>query len=385
MRTSKQNVPLIVFFCGFLLITFCLFIFLPKHSVSDQEKRKLEPFPSASASTLANGSFEAGMDRYLSDHMPGRTWWVGAYSYFCLATGRNGWNGVYAGGDGYLICAPIAPDYESLSKNLSFIQDFLRTAESPASVMIVPSSGAILSEKLPANHEEYHDADLLVFARSQLESFAEWVDLSSKFKPLSALEQLYYRTDHHWTSLGAYRAYEELLSHWSLSPVPSNRFLVTVYPQFYGTSYSKSALWGTKPDSLELWDPSLDVQVSIYEDPAGEPSVSSSMFYRENLNSADPYPVFLNGNHALTRIVNPSADGGKLLILKDSFANCLAPFLSAHFREIDLVDLRYCQPAAGSSPLQDSSYDRILLLYSLEDLVEDPNFMWLTPRTAPDK
>ena len=130
---------------------------------------------------------------------------------------------------------------------------------------------------------------------------------------------------------------------------------------------------------MEIWDLSLPVQVLIYEDPAGEASASSSMFYLDNLDGDDPYSVFLNGNHALTRIVNPSASGGTLLILKDSFANCLAPFLAAHFREIDLIDLRYYRPSGGLSLLEDTSADQILFVYSLDDLVEDPNFMWLAP------
>ncbi len=379
MDTSQKNWPLIAFFCGFLAIILILFLCLPPKSVSSVEKRTLEPFPPVSLSAIANGNFEAGMDRYLSDHIPGRTWWVGAYSYFCLATGRNGWNGIYAGKDGYLLREPTPPDYEALTRNLSYIRRFLSASEIPAAVMIVPSTGAVLPDKLPQNHDVYYDAELLSLAETQLESSATWIDLSASFGPLAELEPLYYRTDHHWTSLGAYRAYEALLSQWSISPTPSRQFQVTAHPDFYGTSYSKSALWGVKPDTMEIWDLSLPVQVLIYEDPAGEASASSSMFYLDNLDGDDPYSVFLNGNHALTRIVNPSASGGTLLILKDSFANCLAPFLAAHFREIDLIDLRYYRPSGGLSLLEDTSADQILFVYSLDDLVEDPNFMWLAP------
>ncbi|MFQ9798107.1 MAG: hypothetical protein ACLR23_03380 [Clostridia bacterium] len=97
MDTSQKNWPLIAFFCGFLAIILILFLCLPQNPFPQWKKRTLEPFPPVSLSAIANGNFEAGMDRYLSDHIPGRTWWVGAYSYFCLATGRNGWNGIYAG------------------------------------------------------------------------------------------------------------------------------------------------------------------------------------------------------------------------------------------------------------------------------------------------
>lgn len=379
MDTSQKNWPLIAFFCGFLAIISILFLCLPPKSVSPVEKRTLEPFPSVSASAIANGRFEAGMDRYVSDHIPGRTLWVGAYSYFCLATGRNGWNGIYAGKDGYLLREPISPDYEALSRNLSYIRSFLSAAEIPATMLIVPSAGAVLPGKLPQNHDVYYDAELLSLAKAQLESSASWIDLSSSFEPLAELEPLFYRTDHHWTSLGAYRAYEALLSQWSISPTPPSQFQVASHPDFYGTSYPKSALWGVKPDTMEIWDQCLPVQVMIYEDPSGEASTASSMFYPDNLAGVDPYSVFLNGNHALTRIVNPSANGGTLLILKDSFANCLAPFLAAHFREIDLIDLRYYRPVDGLSLLEDISADQILFVYSLDDLVQDPNFMWLAP------
>ena len=178
--------------------------------------------------------------------------------------------------------------------------------------------------------------------------------------------------------MGAYLAYCAFAQTRGFTPLPETAFQKVAYPNFYGTTYAQSGYWLTPPDTIELWEnPELHVQVEIFDDGVEGSQKSDSVFFLENLEGEDQYTVFLNGNHSLVRITNPQAEGGKLLILKDSFSHCLAPFLANHYQEIDLIDLRYYTQSAVSDLVQERGITEILACYGLDDLVNDANFTFL--------
>ena len=234
----------------------------------------------------------------------------------------------------------------------------------------------MLPDELPRNHLPYPDASLLQQAQQQTANQWDWVDVQGALSGNAA--QSYYHTDHHWTSMGAYLAYCAFAQTRGFTPLPENAFQKVAYPNFYGTTYAQSGYWLTPPDTIELWEnPELHVQVEIFDDGVEGSQKSDSVFFLENLEGEDQYTVFLNGNHSLVRITNPQAEGGKLLILKDSFSHCLAPFLANHYQEIDLIDLRYYTQSAVSDLVQERGITEILACYGLDDLVNDANFTFL--------
>ena len=330
-------------FVGFIFTMMVLWLVLPKDSYSPQEKRTLAAFPECNTETLTDGTFQKSLDTWLSDHMPARSFFVGLNADYDLLSGRNGAKGIYLGQDNYLFPKPVQ-DGETLLKNAGYIQEFADDLDNiPVYMTVVPSSGAVNSDKLPAVHETYRDAEWITAFREKLGKNVRFVDVQQDFAKAAAKRQLYYKTDHHWTSYGAFECYRLLGAAMGYTPLAERDFDKEKVKGFYGTSYAKAALWFLPPDTVELWSnhqqPDDAVTVAIHD--GQDNKTGSSYFFREQLKNDDKYPVFLDGNHSLVRITNTAAEGGTLIVIKDSYAHTLVPFLSQHYRNIVMVDLRY--------------------------------------------
>ena len=368
----------VLLFIGIIVVMQAAFWLLPRRSFSENEKRVLSEAPQIDAAGIADGSVFRSIESYLSDHFPGRELWVGANAYLENAEGRGATEDIVRGTDDWLFTAPVSDDRETLWDNMQAITTFAEKQSVPVTMMAVPSAGAVVSDKLPALHMPYPDADLLEEARRIAGNTLHWVDLYTDFCSAEQPERLYYRTDHHWTSEGAYRAYCLLMEELGQSSVPRDDFTVEQISGFYGTSYSKSGLWLTEPDTLELWtDSDIQAVTTVYDANRADPVTREGMFFREYLEDADKYPVFLSGNHARVHIETNADSGKRLLVIKDSYAHALAPFLAEEYSTIDLIDLRYFKQQTISSWLEENPADEILLVYGLSSLAEDKNLQWL--------
>ena len=375
MSKLYKRLPMIVFI-GFIAVMLILFIILPKKEYSSSEKRYLQEAPEFSAASLftsdKNNSFQTKFEKYIEDHTAGRNFWVGFSAYYNLALGNNGEKGVYHGSDGYLINDPETEDM--LARNSGFMEEFAQQIDVPVTVAVAPSTGWLCPDKLPRFHYTYLDDERFSALEDTFDK-AEFVDLRGDLK--EAYEeghQVFYRTDHHWTAYGAYTAYRALGKALGYAPHEPGDYSVETYGGFYGTTYSTSGFWLTPPDSIEVWDNKLndgDIKVSITD---GENTIEQDdMFFYGHLDEDDKYPVYLDGNHPYTVIKNSKLkDGEKLMVIKDSFAHSLVPFLADHYSEIIMVDLRYY-----SYPLSEvitrEGVDRVLMLYSLDNLTSDDN------------
>lgn len=368
----------VLLFIGIIVVMQAAFWLLPRRSFSENEKRVLSEAPQIDAAGIADGSVFRSIESYLSDHFPGRELWVGANAYLENAEGRGATEDIVRGTDDWLFTAPVSDDRETLWDNMQAITTFAEKQSVPVTMMAVPSAGAVVSDKLPALHLPYPDADLLEEARRIAGNTLHWVDLYTDFCSAEQPERLYYRTDHHWTTEGAYRAYCLMMEELGQSSVPHDDFTVEQITDFYGTSYSKSGLWLTEPDTLELWtDSDIQAVITVYDANRADPVTREGMFFREYLEDADKYPVFLSGNHARVHIETNADSGKRLLVIKDSYAHALAPFLAEEYSTIDLIDLRYFKQQTISSWLEENPADEILLVYGLSSLVEDKNLQWL--------
>lgn len=368
----------VLLFIGIIVVMQAAFWLLPRRSFSENEKRVLSEAPQIDAAGIADGSVFRSIESYLSDHFPGRELWVGANAYLENAEGRGATEDIVRGTDDWLFTAPVSDDRETLWDNMQAITTFAEKQSVPVTMMAVPSAGAVVSDKLPALHLPYPDADLLEEARRIAGNTLHWVDLYTDFCSAEQPERLYYRTDHHWTTEGAYRAYCLMMEELGQSSVPHDDFTVEQITDFYGTSYSKSGLWLTEPDTLELWtDSDIQAVTTVYDANRADPVTREGMFFREYLEDADKYPVFLSGNHARVHIETNADSGKRLLVIKDSYAHALAPFLAEEYSTIDLIDLRYFKQQTISSWLEENPADEILLVYGLSSLAEDKNLQWL--------
>ena len=192
-------------------------------------------------------------------------------------------------------------------------------------------------------------------------------------KTASEKQQIFYRTDHHWTSQGAYIGYRDICKVLELNAADENSFDIEVTKDFFGTSYSTSMYTLTKPDTIEIMRSKSTggkAEVSIEDT---KKINSDNMFFTHALNTSDKYVVYLDGNHPLVNI-KTEAKGGKLLVIKDSFAHCLVPFLAENYSEITMIDLRYYKKPV-SQLLSTGEYSQILFLYGMENLVESKDII----------
>lgn len=376
MKKALKYLPTVIFII-FIFSMAVLFFALPKQEYSSSEKRYLKTFPTLTVDSFFSGDFGTEFEEYLSDHTAFRNFYVGLNSYYNLALGNPLSNGIYHCDDGYLINDPPATD--RLNINIDVIAEFANKVKLPSTMVLAPSTGYVVNDVLPNDHIVYHDDELFKDVATTLNSNGvAFVDVREDFKKAYAdSTQVYYKTDHHWTSEGAYIAYTELADKLGFTANTKDQYEITTHSGFYGTTYSSSGYWYTKPDDIQIWDCNHhSTKVSITDN--GVTKYYKSMFFTDHLSEDDKYPVFLDGNHPYTVIKNNSMklSGDKLLIIKDSFAHSLVPFLVDHFEEIVMIDMRYYKQSV-SELIANSDFDQMLFVYSIDNLGSDTDIAWL--------
>ena len=380
LKSGKPRFAPAVLFVAFIFAMAIWFVVNPKADYSSSEKRYLQQFPETSVDTVLSGEFSEKFETYFADHFPQRNMWVGLNSYYNLGIGLNGRNGVYNSADGYLINVPV--DKENyVRKNIRVLAEFKeKIGDVPMTVMLAPSTGYIATDKLPLIHDSYNDDTYFAETAKNLgESGVNFVDLRETFKQKYAEGvQLYYRTDHHWTTDGAYEGYVKLCEKLGVQPADKDSFAKTAYGGFYGTTYSTSGYWLTKPDSITVYDnqenTDKNITVKISED--GKDNHYGSMFFYNHIDEDDKYPVFLDGNHALTEIQNKNAKNGTIVVIKDSFSHSLAPFLAENYSKVVLIDLRYYKQSV-SDLIKKENPEQVVALYGIDNLATDTDIVWL--------
>ena len=377
-KSKCRYIPAFVFLI-FIFGMAIWFLLSPKSDYSSAEKRYLQQFPDASIENISNGTFGEEFESFFADQFPMRNLWVGFNAYYSLYTGNNGANGVYNCKNDYLINVPVTTD-NNLDKNLGVITKFKNSIDVPMTVMLAPSTGYIADDVLPNIHNTYNDDEYFENAGRTLEQNGiEFVDLRESFKEeYKNGTQLYYKTDHHWTTAGAYTAYTKLCESLGTTPTPKDSFDIKSYDGFYGTTYSTSGFLLTPADSIEVWEnpanTESNIKVKITE--GKQITEYNSMFFYDHLEEDDKYPVFIDGNHALTEITNTSAKGGTLVMIKDSFSHCLAPFLADNYSKIILVDMRYYKLSV-SDLIEQENPEQVVVLYGIDNIATDTDIVWL--------
>ena len=373
LKKLKTIIPSIAFLLIVFVLSASLFL-LPKKDYSENEKRILAKSPELSFDALADGKFTEDLESFVSDQFPLRDFFVGVNAYFNLLSGRNITAPVYYGKDGYLIGAPADLNTDTALKNVQKFSDFARENNLKATIMVVPQCGYVMVDKLPKLHGEYTDGEIFdIIAENKGEM--TFIDVREAFNKTKNDVQVYYKTDHHITSAGAFELYKLYAAEKGFKV--TNDYEIKTEPDFYGTSYSKGGYWLSAPDEIEIWhNKELKVTVEITE-PGKDVVKNDSIFFTDRLSEADKYPVYLDGNHSLTKITNPDAKGGKILIIKDSFAHCFTGFLTEQYSEIYMVDMRYYRTPV-SELVKENNITAVLYLYGTESIGTDTNSSWLS-------
>lgn len=408
----------------FLGLTICLTaagFLLTEKGFSEMENRYLQKKPEFSWKALFDGSFGEAYEDYLGDQFPFRQSFVAARTGAERLLGREDVNGVYFGKDGYLLEKFDREDIETeqMEKNLDALAGFLtrqagRLGADRVRAMLVPSASWILKEKLPFAAAPYDQGTVVRMLEKRLTAGSSFSgteaydgDAGTAFNlPADAmvvdveqslrehrLEEIYYRTDHHWTVLGAYYGYCAWAESMGFVPREKEEFAVeTVSRNFLGTVQAKVGV-GAEPDRMERWIPVDGTEWEAYYDRAEEPA---GLYAESALESRDKYRFYLDGNHGLTEIRRVKAGGNgagengagensarengaetsgrKLCIIRDSYANSFAPFAACHYDSVFLVDLRYFNGDLETFLEQEGITD-ILALYRIPGFAVE-NSVW---------
>lgn len=373
MKSRFDEKLMIAAFCGFLGVMSLLFLLLPKEKFSALEKRYLSDAPVLTWENLSSGQFGSDVESYIADYIPGRNFFVGLNAYVDLFTGRQVSKGVYAAEGNRLVQAPVVWNEKQAQQNMQAINSFAEKIGRQVDLMLVPSAGWAAQDTIVGLSDPYEDEVLIQRLYDLCGESVRTIDLTSVIKAQEDPASLYYRTDHHWTTDGAYLAYETYMQLLGRDYRAKDDFKVETASGFQGSTYSESALWLTPGEDIEMWHGSSNITVTNGENP--EPH--QGVFYKERLEEADKYTVFLDGNHSIVRITNPDAQGkGKLLVIRDSYSNCLGTLLTESYEEVVLVDLRYYKNPVSQLCAEENFTD-VLVCYSMDNIMTDTNLVWL--------
>ena len=365
MTKTSQRVTAIIF-CVFLAGFGLLHIILPDRTFSPVENRSLSQFPEFSWKSLLDGSYTADMEKYLEDQFPFRDGWMGLKTRYEYLLNKREFHGVYLCGD--TLINKIA-NYDRAEQNIEYLRTLTELTDIPVYVGLIPTAAEVWKDKLPTGAENFDQAAYLEQVQANIPD-AIWVDIAGTLTGHRD-EPIFYRTDHHWTSSGAYYGYTALMSAMGETSVPLGT-AETVSTDFYGTLYSTSGVHWLKPDTIERYISGENVTVENFE--KGE---THGLYVDSFLEEKDKYASFLGGNTPLYIVRNPNAaTDKKLLIVRDSYSDSLAPFLSQYFAEIHLLDLRYYRTPVAQYA-QENSIDQIFVCYSVENFIKDQDAIFL--------
>lgn len=357
---------MLIIFIGIIVI---LNKFTPNKTFSETENRVLEQRPHFSFESLFNGTFTSDYEKYISDQFTLRDFWIGVKSDIDRTMGKNESNGVYLGKDNYLLQEFKKPSEDDFQERIDAINEFAKSTPGLNKYfMLAPTSFKVFSDKLPKYAAQADELEYINKIKTSIDKSIKFADVYNTLNSKKS-EYIYYRTDHHWTTKGAFYAYTKLAEYMNFAPAAESSFKIkNITSDFYGSLYSEGGFRHIKPDSIELYIPKKSSICEVkYSD---DDKTENSLYAMGNLTKKDKYAVFLNGNHPLIKITTKGSPENKLLIIKDSYANSLIPFLTEDYDEIYVVDPRYYSDDLKAL-IVSNNIKNILMLYNVNTFFED--------------
>ena len=374
MKRHNFNLFLTVLFCLFIGGIFLGSVILPDKTFSPVENRNLAQAPNVSWENITSGKFMEDTEDYVNDQIIGRDFWVALKAWSERLSGKQENNGVYFAKEDTLISRVDTPEQELLDENIGYVNALVDNVDVPVYFGIIPSAAEIWADRLPAGAPTADEQAIIDRLYNAVQTHT--VDLSSVLAAHHG-EELYYRTDHHWTSLGAYYGYAALMDAMGLEAAPLDESRkVTVSEDFYGTLYSSSGVRWLPPDHIDRYISDEGVTVTAYPDGTPQPG---SLYVDSFLSEKDKYSSFLGGNKPLCVIETEHTGAPKVLVIRDSYADSLAPFLTQSFSEIHLFDPRY-NLTSVKDYVEQNEIDSVVVLYSISNFTATGSNLFVLSR-----
>ena len=360
-------------FLAFIGAFFILNLVLPDRQFSEQENRYLQMRPEFSFKSLFSGDYTSKFESYTTDQFTFRDEWITLKAASELALGKQENNDVHLCENGTLIEGFKRPENSVLDSNMSALNTLVGNTDAKVYFALIPDKSDLYSSLLPKNVPNDSEKEVIDYCYGQ--SNATNVDIYSALSAHTD-EYIFYRTDHHWTSLGAYYGLSALAESMGL-PCPAldsytDRHVVS--EEFYGTTWSSSGFSWVDPDTMEIFVNAPEgLKVTSY--PQGSP-VEGKLYDFSFLEKKDKYSMFMGGNCPMHVIETGNEDKPSLLILRDSYTDSLIPFLLDDFSEIHVLDLRYYR-ASLKAYIEQNDFDTVLVCYSVSNFCSDSNIFLL--------
>lgn len=362
MEKLNKTIAIII---SITILSFSIwFMINDKKEFSDNEFRYLQKFPTFTFENLKSGKYIEELESYFTDHFPLRENFVSLKTLIYNLSGQTLINNVYIGKNNYLINKFDKP--KNKDKIISTINKFKENNKDiNIDIMIVPTATSIYSNYLPETAINYSEKETIEYYYNNLN--VNKINLYNTLINNKNKYQLYYKTDHHWTSFGSYIAYQEYMKNKGLNYYDINELEVKLVSQeFLGTLYSKVFTLNQEKDKIYKINTKENNFTVEYLT-----KTTNTLYEEEYLKKKDKYSYFLNTNQPLIKITNNNLDNNKeILIVKDSFANSFIPLLANHYEKIHVIDLRYYNLPI-SNYMNENNLKDILLLYNINTLDTD--------------
>ena len=388
MKRKRSDVIITVVFLFFVYGVAIANLWVKDRTFSEMEKRMLAKFPKFTMEGLLSGTFRENYETYVADQFVARDSFIKVKSLGELLQGKKVNNGVYYGKDGYLAEQLMELDEVQLRKNMEAVKRFAKNLKEKnqredtqvqVSFLLIPGSGAVNKDLFPTFLPDVDQERVIEELYQELaELDVTCVDLYSMLEDHRD-EELFYRTDHHWTSPGAYYGYRAFMEAKDngAETVSLSEYEETVQSEsFYGTLYSRTGAFWLKPDVIRTFVPETGIYVERMD---GNHVQQSELYVEEWLLKKDQYSMFLGGNQPLGIIYTEREELPRLLVLRDSYFDSMAPFLIPHYSQIHMIDFRYNR-ADVEQYMKEQGIDEVLICYSLTNFHADKNLGYVLGR-----
>lgn len=370
---QKAERLLVFGFVGTLFLFALFFFILPRERFSELENRYLQASPHLTWDNLMSKKYAEEAESFVTDHFPFRDEWLWIKSTVEQFRLQQENNGIYKGKDEYLLEKFLEPDYTKIQQYTEAVNLFASNQpQVDMTFMLVPTSIGLYPERLPWLAPSYPQKKVNQFIEDQLLNEITFMNGFQFLEP-HATDPIYYRTDHHWTTYGAYLAYVAYAEQKGWDPLSKKDFQIqTVSNSFLGSYHTRSQFNGILPDTIEAYIPREPTHTEMYIADTNE--TMTGMYDASFLAKKDQYSYFLGGVHALmkltTELDSRQIEQDKLLILKDSYAHSMIPFLTRHVPEIHVIDIRYYNGSI-TEYLTKNEINDVLFLFNTSTLVSD--------------
>lgn len=368
------SIAMIWLFCLVVFGMAGLHIFTADKSFSESENRVLSQMPKLTVSSIADGSFMKEFETYLTDQFPFRDGVISLKTMADRILGKNEENGVYIGKDGFLFDSQTPFDGKHIVEIGEAVTSFTKKYKNyKVAFVLVPNSTYVYSEYMPDYLEMSDQRMLIGSVHKQIKNDKVlWPAAAKLMKDKAAKTQLYYKTDHHWTTRCAYLLFKEICLSWSLEKsvkdINKKFEFHKVSTTFEGTLASTSGVHGVT-DEIEICLPKKSEGTYVVNfESSGEKT--ASLFFPDKLQQKNQYEVFMGGNYDKVIIDTVSPSLRSLLLIKDSYANCMIPMLTPYFSKIVVIDPRYLTDSLESI-IKENDFSHVMFLYNINTLLED--------------